>query len=212
MKSSDKPTPLEATYRNRRDSTLEGIAKNLEAFLIDFMKGQDRIDRIAVRAKGVQSFIKKANKTVDGKPKYTEPLMQIQDQIGARIIVFYNSDVEPVKKRVLDVFRAIEDKRFVPDSLSEFGYFGHHFILAVPSDVVEVGADKSMVPDFFELQIKTLFQHSWSEANHDLAYKDDEKPLTPDQRRRVAFTSAQAWGADHIFDQLFHELRDTVVG
>ena len=30
-------------------------------------------------------------------------------------------------------------------------------------------------------------------------------PLTPQQKRQLAFTSAQAWGADQIFDQLFRE-------
>ena len=49
------------------------------------------------------------------------------------------------------------------------------------------------MPKFFELQIKTLFQHAWSEAEHDLGYKED-KHLNLDQKRRLAFTSAQAWG------------------
>jgi putative GTP pyrophosphokinase len=53
------------------------------------------------------------------------------------------------------------------------------------------------------LQVKTLFEHAWSEAEHDLGYKPGEAPLTPDQKRRLAYTSAQAWGADHIFDELF---------
>ena len=54
---------------------------------------------------------------------------------------------------------------------------------------------------FFELQIKTLFQNAWSEANHDLGYKP-ERELSKDEKRKIAFTSAQAWGADMIFDEL----------
>ena len=60
-----------------------------------------------------------------------------------------------------------------------------------------------MVPAFFELQIKTLFQHAWSEADHDLGYKPGANMLTSDEKRMIALTSAQAWGADRIFDQLF---------
>jgi putative GTP pyrophosphokinase len=49
--------------------------------------------------------------------------------------------------------------------------------------------------------------HVWSEANHDLGYKQiaDAAPLPPDATRRLAFTAAQAWGADRIFDELLRE-------
>ena len=207
MKSSGNTNQIEAEYRKRRDAVLVPISKNLETHIQTFMTGQTRIDRIVARAKGVESFVKKANTVEGGNPKYVEPFTQIQDQIGARIVVFYKSDVELVKTRVLDLFRAIEDKNYVPDKESEFGYFGHHFILDLPNDVIDAGMDKTLIPDFFELQIKTLFQHSWSEANHDLGYKSDDVILTSDQKRLIAFTSAQAWGADRIFDELFTELK-----
>jgi putative GTP pyrophosphokinase len=38
-----------------------------------------------------------------------------------------------------------------------------------------------------------------------LAYKPSE-PLTPHQQRQIAFTAAQAWGADEIFEQLHADL------
>ena len=94
--------------------------------LPDCMKGEPRIDRITARAKDVGRFVKKAATVVEGKPKYAEPLSQIQDQIGARIVVFYQSNVERIGAQVNRYFRAIESQKVVPDSESEFGYFGHH--------------------------------------------------------------------------------------
>jgi len=71
-------------------------------------------------------------------------------------------------------FTAIKFPKVVPDSESEFGYFGQHLILALPSDIVDDSMGAHLVPGFFELQIKTLFQHAWSEADYDLGYKPGE--------------------------------------
>jgi putative GTP pyrophosphokinase len=63
-----------------------------------------------------------------------------------------------------------------------------------------------MVPFRFSIEslqrVPSLFQHAWSEAEHDLGYKPSNE-LTSDQKRRVAFTAAQAWGADQIFDEMY---------
>ena len=205
--SSQQHEALEAAYRRRHDAVLVRLAEAIGVHISDCMNGQPRIDRITARAKDVGRFVKKAADCVDGKLKYAEPLSQIQDQIGARIVVFYESDVERIDARVKKYFTAIEYQKVVPDLESEFGYFGQHLVLVLPTDVIEEDMDRSLIPDFFELQIKTLFQHAWSEADHDLGYKPGDRPLTSEQKRLVAFTSAQAWGADHIFDRLFRERR-----
>jgi ppGpp synthetase/RelA/SpoT-type nucleotidyltranferase len=207
--SSPKPDSLEATYRKRRETVLVKLASNLEAYLMDCTRGQKRIDRISARAKDVDRFLKKAVTVSKDGPKYSEPLEQIQDQLGARIVVFYKADVDRIDALIKRYFTAIEYRKVVPDSVSEFGYFGHHLILKLPTDIVENDMAEDSVPEFFELQIKTLFQHAWSEADHDLGYKPGETELTSDQKRLVAFTAAQAWGADHHFDHLFQErIRD----
>lgn len=199
------PETLEVLYKRRHDAVLVRLANALGAHISEFLKGQPRIDRVSARAKSVGSFLKKASTRVDGAPKYVEPLCQIQDQIGARIVVFYKCDVERIDAQVKKYFRAIEYRNVIPDSESEFGYFGRHYILVLPHDVIELDMEEQLIPGFFELQIKTLFQHAWAEADHDLAYKPGDRPLSPEQKRLIAFTSAQAWGADHIFEQLFRD-------
>jgi hypothetical protein len=102
---------------------------------------EPRIDRITARAKDVKSFVAKAKNQIDGKPKYTEPLSQIQDQLGVRIITFFKSDVERLDEIVKKYFLAIEYKDWVPDSEWEFGYFGRHYVLLLPSDVIDDSMD-----------------------------------------------------------------------
>jgi ppGpp synthetase/RelA/SpoT-type nucleotidyltranferase len=150
----------------------------------------------------------KAAKQENGKPKYADPLVEIQDQIGARVITYYPSDIPTVAAAVKRYLHSIESRFIVPDGESEFGYIGQHFILLLPTDVTAAVDNSQKIITFFELQIKTLFQHAWAEAEHDLGYKPAQT-LTSLQKRKMAFTAAQAWGADHIFDELFFELAES---
>lgn len=197
---------LLSEYMTRHERLLQPLAHKLAEHLQGSVLGIPRIDRVAARAKSPDRFMAKAAKVIgDGSRKYSQPLSQIQDLIGARIIVFYLDDVEAVSKAVDAYYRRIEQRDLIPESVNEFGYVGKHYILAFPEDVFEDDADRSKTPEFFELQIKTLFQHAWSEAEHDLGYKPEE-PLTPLQSRQMAFAAAQAWGADQIFQSLHREL------
>lgn len=105
--------------------------------------------------------------------------------------------------------RPVESKDLVPASEWEFGYFGWHSVCLFPTELISPEWPRELIPNFFEIQIKTLFQHAWSEANHDLGYKPEGGGLTHDQNRLLAFASAQAWGADRAFDELFCELQES---
>ena len=197
---------LLAEYADRYNQILKPLAEALTGHLQDNLRGLDRIDRIAARAKSPLRFVAKAMKALeDGGAKYDHPFEQIQDLVGARVIVFYKQDVEVVNEAVVRYYKPIEQRDLIPERESEFGYFGKHFILALPEELFDDHADRARSPVFFELQVKTLFQHAWSEAAHDLAYKPNTE-LTRLQKRMVALTAAQAWGADQQFAQLHTEL------
>jgi len=199
---------LQEKYRKRHDTILVPVAAGLQQYISDHFASVARIDRIAARAKAVDSFLNKAKKQKKGKPVYSDPLGQIQDQIGARINVFYTSDVEPTVQRIQKYFTHIEQLWKEPKRTSEFGYFGRHLMLQLPPDCVPEHINLDAAPNFFELQIRTLFQHAWSEGQHDLAYKSKKK-LTPAHDRKFAFTAAQAWGADLLFAELCSDLSPT---
>lgn len=195
-------TTLADQYK-QRFAILQETAQSIESQLQEYLRDAEHVDRVSARPKSVTRFLDKAmNVDDEGKPKYDDPLEQIQDQVGARIVTFYLSDVRPLVDIVKKYYRPIESKLLVPDSQWKFGYFGQHFILIVPSDVIKPDWSKDLIPKYFELQIKTLFQHAWSEANHDLGYKPGRTPLTPEAERKLAYTSAQAWGADQMFEEL----------
>jgi len=193
---------LISRYRKLRENILVHVSRDLKGYIESLIQDFIRVDGIYTRAKSVDSFIKKAEQIDNGIVKYKDPINQIQDQIGARIVVNYLSDVKRIKEEFVELyFKHIENKRIVPDSDKEFGYFGEHYILLLPEDVIDGFENEENCPVLFEMQIHTLFQHAWGEANHDLAFKGD-KELDSLSKRKVAFTSAQAWGADLIFEEL----------
>jgi ppGpp synthetase/RelA/SpoT-type nucleotidyltranferase len=196
-------------YSNRYRDVLSPIAAQLECLIVGHLHeapSLPRIDRVSVRAKSPSSFlVKAAKKNDDGSARYVDPIGQIQDQIGARIITFYKRDGDAVCQRILKFFARAEEQTKEPESEWEFGYFGRHFILMLPGDAVPRNISTTEAPAIFELQVRTLFEHAWSESEHDLVYKAPA-PLSRDQLRRCAFTAAQAWGADRAFQELFDEV------
>jgi len=196
---------LKNIYSSRFHKALLPLASRIEAELQSTLKGFPRIDRISARAKSIDRFLQKAAKTDNGVQKYTDPINQIQDQVGARIVTFYLDDVDLVSDYVNKYYRHIEVKQHVPDTCKEFGYFGKHFIFLIPDELKPSKVTANLIPNFFELQIVTLFQHAWSEAEHDISYKPSCE-LTSEHLRKVAFTAAQAWGADMIFSELQKEI------
>lgn len=201
---------LDGDYQARYDKVLVPLAASLAELLTEHLGGQGRIDRVSARAKSVDRFVAKARNVIgDGVLKYEHPLAQIQDQIGARVTVFYKTDVVRVREVLMRYLRPVESKNLIPASEWAFGYFGWHSVCLFPPELIMPEWDTEQVPNFFELQVKTLFQHAWSEANHDLGYKPEGGGLTSDQNRMLAFASAQAWGADRAFDELFGELHGT---
>lgn len=194
-------------YAQRHEAILIPTAVKLANYLKKVIQWPNdiNIDQISVRAKAIDSFIKKATKTKGGSPKYTDPIHQIQDQVGARIVVFFKQDSEAACEIVKQFFPTIEEIHYVPDEPTAFDYEGEHFVCLTPDDIYESDEEAEQKPEFFEMQVKTLFQHAWSQANHDLIYKAPV-PITNDHRRRVAYTAAQAWGADQMFKELRDEL------
>jgi putative GTP pyrophosphokinase len=185
---------------------LEAISIAIEKELENRVGKEKHVDRVICRCKTIDSFMKKAEKKDEnGKYKYEVPIKEIQDKIGARVVVYYKSDVVPILEIVTTYFKHIEEKIIVPDDVSKFGYEGFHAICKIPNNIYPL-KNNLLVGDFFELQIKTLYQHAWSQSNHGLGYKGKEK-LKDEEVRLLAFIAAQSWGADKGLMELADENR-----
>jgi putative GTP pyrophosphokinase len=186
---------------------LKEIANKIQENLVEIFDGVEHIDRIGCRVKAEQSFLDKTLKNINGKVKYENPIQEIQDLIGARIVVYYKSDVDFIVTEIKKYYQTVEQNKIVPDDVMKFGYEGLHLICFIPNAIYSSHKMNKLIPDFFELQIKTLYQHAWSQAEHGLGYKT-ETPLSYEEERKLAFISAQSWGADTMLQELFNTQKE----
>jgi predicted RNase H-like nuclease/ppGpp synthetase/RelA/SpoT-type nucleotidyltranferase len=166
---------------------------------------------IASRGKSVASFAAKTAKTVDGRPLYPDPLRDITDQIGARVITYVTSDVAAVADVVTDQLSVVDDKDLGQATANEgrFGYVSRH--LQVSLDPIWMGplpAGVLRVPSA-QIQIRTVLQHAWAEFEHDIRYKGTiPQALAPDLNRRFTLAAGLLELADREFGVIRDRMRE----
>lgn len=184
-----------ATYARRRPDLVR--AGDQFTQLVTTMLDDAGINYLTItgRTKSVESFAGKAHRLVDGAPLYTDPLAEITDQIGVRVITYVLSDVTAVADLLSDQLGLLSDRDMGQETASEgrFGYASRHLLIALP--------DGSPA----QVQIRTVLQHAWAEFEHDIRYKGTvPEEHAPDLDRR--FTLAA--GLLELADREFSTIRD----
>lgn len=143
---------------------------------------------VEARAKEVASFAEK----IVRKRKYSDPLRQITDLCGVRVIAQIRSEMEEVCAFIRRHF--IIDEANSMDTLSrlqnaEFGYRSVHFVAQFRAgEFPEVEAD--LLPLKMEIQVRTVVEHAWASVAHDRLYKTGFK--VPDHWQRESARQAAA--------------------
>jgi putative GTP pyrophosphokinase len=183
-----------------RQLFLHQLSDSLEARTTETLKSLPHIDRISFRVKATQSFLEKALGLRDeGGNRYERPLVEIEDQVAGRVIVFFMADLAPVKQSLLELFLPIELTTKRPRRDDEFGYQSEHLILMIPPWAKPKKWESIDDPPVtFEVQLRTIFMHAYAEPQHEISYKS-VRELTPDVRRELAWIAASAWGADAAY-------------
>ncbi len=150
------------------------------------------------RAKSVESFAAKAARTDAGVPVYPDPLREITDQVGVRVITYVRSDVAAVADVLRSQLTVLDDRDLGQETASQgrFGYASRHLQVTDPQDAESVLA---------QIQVRTVLQHAWAEFEHDIRYKGtvpEEHAQDFDRR----FTLAA--GLLELADQEFTTIRD----
>ena len=161
------------------------------------------------RAKSVASFAAKAARSTDGRPLYPDPMTEITDQIGVRVITYVHSDVDAVVHLFDDQLELLDDRDMGEETASEgrFGYASRHLLVRVADTPPESYDD--LVGHRASIQVRTVLQHAWAEFEHDIRYKGTvPEEHAPDLDRR--FTLAA--GLLELADQEFSAIRARLQG
>ena len=161
------------------------------------------------RAKTVASFAAKAERTDDGRPLYTDPLHQITDQIGVRVITYVHSDVTAVADVLADQLRVLEDRDMGQVTASEgrFGYASRHLLVELDDGRAATASDV-LAGRSAQVQVRTVLQHAWAEFEHDIRYKGVvPEEHAPDLDRRFTLAAGLLELADSEFSAIRERLR-----
>lgn len=184
-----------------RTELLRLLAANLERETRGALEGVPHVDRVYYRVKGTKSFAEKAQDPKNNPP-YEDPLVEIEDQVAGRVLVFFLGDIPLVLAELSRNFTQVESARRKPEKDEEFGYESHHLICMIPPQAKpEEWSNLTDLPTTFELQVRTLFMHAWAEPQHDLEYKTSHD-LPPEIRKELFWVAASSWGADQAFERI----------
>jgi ppGpp synthetase/RelA/SpoT-type nucleotidyltranferase/DNA-binding XRE family transcriptional regulator len=159
------------------------------------------------RTKTVESFAAKAEQRRDGALLHPDPLVDITDQIGVRVITFVPDDVTAVAKLLAEELAVIDDRDLGQETAraGRFGYASRHLLVSVNASRTIPAAYASLRRRSASVQLRTVLQHAWAEFEHDIRYKGtvpEEHAHDLDRR----FTLAA--GLLELADREFSAIRD----
>jgi ppGpp synthetase/RelA/SpoT-type nucleotidyltranferase len=159
---------------------------------------------ITGRAKDPKSF---GIKACLGR-RYADPLSEIEDKAGVRVVLVYERDVQAVLELVRRTFLAgpVERKLDALDYDKNW-YLGTHVIARLTDEQV-ARTRPELAGRRFEIQIRTMAQSAWAEVSHAQLYKPPAE--VPDSlKRRIYRLVASVELFDDQVEQFLREAEKT---
>lgn len=191
-------------WYSENKNLFEQLSKKVESILKEIIADNSlAIHGIYSRSKEVDSFKEKIQDA-----KYKDPINQITDFAGIRIITYVESDLDKISKLVEENF-IIDNENSVDKTKSlgidKVGYRSVHYVAKLPENRTILAEYKKFFDLSFEIQIRTILQHAWAEIEHDKDYKFSGE-LPSHIKRRFKVLSGVLELADREFNLLATEI------
>lgn len=193
---------------------IEEFEDNMQEYEIFMFHLQQKVEKILkddnifyvkteARVKSLDSFKRKLEIK---RKKYENPLEEMTDILGIRIITYYREDLNSILSLLKKNFK-IDYKNSTNKLKSlkynEMGYLSLHYICKYKASQKNI----SGCGDFkFEVQIRTALQHIWAQIDHQLRYKSLVK-LPNKVQRKLFRISAMLESIDDEFDSIKNEVQ-----
>jgi ppGpp synthetase/RelA/SpoT-type nucleotidyltranferase len=173
------------TVRPKYEEFSDRVRSILQESLVD---SSAKVASYEARAKTLESFAEKAGEPSGSDPdtpRYSDPLGQITDLAGVRVITFFPGTVDQVDKAILDQFDVVEktDKAELLKREDKLGYQSVHYLVKLKANRVSLPEYSRYKDLIAEIQVRTILQHAWAEIEHDIQYKSLETIPTSIRRR-----------------------------
>ena len=167
-----------------------------------------KINVIQCRAKERESFARKAatpDEQNPGGPKYKNPLSDITDLAGVRVITFFPSTVKQVCDLIQEELDVIERVDHTASAMQaeRLGYQSIHYVVKLAANRRRLAEYRKFDGLVAEIQVRTILQHAWAEIEHDIRYKS--KLTIPQAISRRFMTLA---GLLEIADREFEAIQE----
>jgi putative GTP pyrophosphokinase len=146
-----------------------------------------KIASLERRVKSKDSFLDKIE-----RKRYENPLEEITDIAGVRVVCLFEIDVEIIGFLIRNLFdvKASESKTELL-GFDKMGYQGDHYVVSLGLGPRRFSGPRydDLVGYKCEIQVRTILQDAWAQLSHHLVYKSEASVPDPVKRKLNNVTS-----------------------
>lgn len=199
---ANKSDKLKEDYGNRRD-----YAEKFRSSLVEQIKeliSQEKI-QLAVPIESRLKSWSSIRSKIERKNLELKDILQLNDLVGVRLIFLFKRDLDKCKKLIEENLEIVdrEDTSSRLDE-SQFGYQSYHYVIKLRKEWLSLPTFSGFSEYKAEIQVRTIAQHIWAAASHNLQYKQ-ESSVPKTIRRSICRVSALLEVVDLEFERVLSE-------